>query len=87
MFHQNPNAGPIVPNDIQRYEIELPILNVKKIVKKKKKNDVRYTKKKKNDVFKTIKFYEHENVHFRKLKISGPNDNTGQLGYVRPRKP
>ena len=70
-------------------EVELPILSARKIVKNK--NDVGFTQQGgtiQNQVAgQTTKFYEHDGVYFLKLTISGPNDNTGQLGFVRPGTP
>ena len=77
------------PVTLKDMEVELPFLSVRKIVKKK--NDVRFTQKggtiRSQVTGKTIKFFEHEGVYFLNIKISGPNDNTGQLGFVRPRTP
>ena len=78
------------PAAFKEMEVELPILrSVRKIVKKK--NDVRFTQKsgtiRSQVAGETIKFYEQEGVYFLKLKISGPNGNTGQLGFVRPGTP
>ena len=70
-------------------EVELPILSVRKIVKKK--NEVCFTQQGgtiRNQVTgQTIKFYEHDGVYFLELKKSGPTDITGQLGFVGPGTP
>ena len=70
-------------------EVELPILSVRKIVKKK--NDVRFPQQggtiRSQGAGQTIKFYEHDGVYVLKFLITLPNDNTGQLGFVRPGTP
>ena len=70
-------------------EVKLPILSVRKIAKKK--NDVQFTLQggtiRSQVAWQTIRFYERDGVYLIKLKISKPNDNTGQLGFVRPGTP
>ena len=79
------------PVAFKEMEVELLILSARKIVKKKKKKDVRFTQQggtiRNKDTGQTVMFYEHNGIYFLKLKTSGPNDNTGQLGVVRPGTP
>ena len=64
-------------------ETELPILSVRKIVKRDG-NDVRFRKgggQIRNSLSgKVVNFYEHEGVYFIKLKIKNPNDLDENLG-------
>ena len=70
-------------------EVELPILSVRKMVKRG--NDVRFVPDggtiTHRDTGRSIKFHEHEGVYFLKLKVAGPDADSGQLDLVRPGKP
>ena len=70
-------------------EVELPILSVRKIVKRK--NQVLFTDGggtiTHNDTGHVMKFYEHEGVYFLKLKVHDPDMPGQQLGFSRPGQP
>ena len=70
-------------------EVELPILNVRKMVKRG--NDVQFVPDggtiTHRDTGRSIKFHEHEGVYFLKLKVAGPKADSGQLDVVRPGTP
>ena len=68
-------------------EVELPILSVRKIVKRRNKvefSDAGGTITN-NGSGKVIRFFEHEGVYFIKLKVHNPDDQ--QLGFIRPEHP
>ena len=56
-------------------ETELPILSVRKMVKRN--NDVQFQKRggviRNRDTGKSVQFYEHEGVYFLKLKVNDPH--------------
>ena len=70
-------------------EEELPILNARKVVKRG--NDVRFVPDgdtiTHRDTGRSIKVHERESVYFLKLKIAGPNADSGQLDFPRPEHP
>ena len=69
-------------------DVELPILSVRKMVKRNhavsfdEGGGTLYNKVTK----KTLHFYEYEGVYFIKLKVSGPDEDIGQL-FARPGTP
>ena len=66
-------------------EVELPILSVRKIVKRR--NTVEFVDAggtiTHNDSGAVMRFFEHEGVYFLKLKIHDPNAPSPQLGFSR----
>ena len=70
-------------------DVELPILSVRKIVKRR--NSVRFNQRggtiKCLDTGRILKFYEHEGVYFIKLKVTDPAIDPQQLGFARPGTP
>ena len=77
------------PINFKDMEVELPILSVRKMVKRG--NDVRFVPDggtiTHRDTGRSITFHEHEGVYFLKLKVAGPDADSGQLDFVRPGKP
>ena len=66
-------------------EVELPILSVRKIVKRR--NTVEFADAggtiTHNDSGAVMRFFEHEGVYFLKLKVHDPNAPSPQLGFSR----
>ena len=77
------------PVNFKDMEIELPILSVRKMVKRG--NDVRLVPDggtiTTRDTGRSIRFHEHEGVYFLKLRIAGPKSDPGQLDFLRLEHP
>ena len=79
----------LFPVNFKDMEVELPILSVRKMVKRG--NDVRFVPDGSTithrDASRLIKFHGHEGVYFPKLTVAGPNADSGQLDVQRPGHP
>ena len=77
------------PINFKDMEVELPIRSVREMVKRG--NNVRLVPDggaiNHRDTGRSIKFRKHEGVYFLKLKVAGPNADSGQLTFVRPGTP
>ena len=67
-------------------EVEMPILSVRKMVKRG--NDVDFRRGggfvRNRSTGKTIQFHEYEGVYYLKLKVDDPGDAMNSLGFGRP---